>query len=123
LMSPKDAFRVLWREWKKAGIGVSRNPASSDQKDAAGRLRGTPATDELAFLPDVQVVLPGREGSIIVPADQMHDLESFESFLGKWGVPADGRVSLQIEGMTRADGPVAARKVWEAPGPDQDEEG
>ena len=72
-------------------------------------------TDAMPYLPDVQVVIPGRRGTVNVPSDMVENPDLFAEFLSQWGVTDDDNVSLTVEGMSRADGPVAVGPVWVAP--------
>ena len=105
LMERKAARRVLWDEWIRAGIGKLRGKAGAGEVDAAGRARGPVLNpDELEYLPDVMVVVPGRDGHLLVPTEAMLDEEEFEDFLDQWGV--GDRISIEVEGMHRSEGPV-----------------
>jgi hypothetical protein len=105
LMKRGAARRVLWDEWIRAGIGKLRGRAGAGEVDAAGRDRGPVLSpEELEYLPDVMVVVPGRDGHLLVPTEALLDEEDFDEFLDQWGV--GGRISIEVEGMHRAEGPV-----------------
>jgi hypothetical protein len=115
LMNPEDAWKILWDEWIRAGIGKPRAAAAPGEEDASGRRRGAVLTrEELAHLPKVQVQVPGRRGALLVDVEDMLDLDRFTEFLAEWMI--DGDVSLVVEGMVSADGESVARNIWIPPG-------
>jgi len=111
LGDPEDVWQILWNEWLRAGIGLPRGAAAPDERDASGRLRGPVLDrDQLPYLPTVQVHVPGRGGYLVVPSEDIVDYDRFSDFLEVWGI--DGRVTLQIEGMSASDGSATTRNVW-----------
>jgi hypothetical protein len=105
-------FKVLWDEWIRAGIGKERGVAGIGEVDDMGRPRGPVLSEEdLRFLPQVQVIVPGRDGSLLIPPEIMVDFDKFETMLDQWGV--GDRITIEVEGMIRAEGPVA-KNTWYA---------
>jgi hypothetical protein len=115
LMSRRDAFKVLWDAWIRAGIGKPRVTAvEGEETDAAGRLRGMVLNpDALDYLPRAEIVVPGRDGSLMVPGEIMVDEDLFNDLLDQWNI--GDRITIQVEGMYRADGPVVTKSTWFAP--------
>jgi len=111
----REVFKILWDEWIRAGIGKQRVvPVEGEALDAGGRPRGMVIDPEaLEYLPRAEVVVPGRDGSLLVPGEIMIDEEAFIQLLDQWGV--GDRITIQVEGMYRAEGPVASTGVWRAP--------
>jgi hypothetical protein len=102
----------LWDEWIRAGIGKERGIAGFGETDDAGRPRGPVLSDdELRYLPRAEVVVPGRDGSLLIPAEIMVDFDKFEQMLDQWGV--GDRITIVVEGMVRAEGAVA-KNTWYA---------
>lgn len=109
----KDAFRVLWDEWQRAGIGQLRATAGAGEEDRAGRARGLVLNPEdLKYLPKAEVVVPGRDGSLLVPMHIIVDEDAFNKLLDQWGI--GDRITIEVEGMYRADGPVVTHNTWYA---------
>lgn len=107
-----QAFKILWDEWIRAGIGKERGIAGIGETDDAGRPRGPVLSDdELRYLPRAEVVVPGRDGSLLIPPEIMVDFDKFEQMLDQWGVGE--RITIVVEGMVRAEGAVA-KNTWYA---------
>ena len=102
----------MWDEWIRAGIGKERGIAGIGETDDAGRPRGPVLSDdELRYLPRAEVVVPGRDGSLLIPPEIMVDFDKFEQMLDQWGVGE--RITIVVEGMVRAEGAVA-KNTWYA---------
>ena len=113
ISSRKDAFRVLWDEWQRAGIGQLRATAGAGEEDRTGRARGLVLNPEdLKYLPKAEVVVPGRDGSLLVPMHIIVDEDAFNKLLDQWGI--GDRITIEVEGMYRADGPVVTHNTWYA---------
>ena len=112
LGSRLQTFKILWDEWIRAGIGKERGIAGIGEVDDAGRPRGPVLSDdELRYLPRAEVVVPGRDGSLLIPPEIMVDFDKFEQMLDQWGVGE--RITIVVEGMVRSEGPVA-KNTWYA---------
>jgi hypothetical protein len=115
LMKRKEARKVLWDEWIRAGIGKLRGQAG-----AVGGRGPVLNEEELEYLPEAKVIVPGRDGSLLVPTEIMLDEDEFDAFLDQWGI--GDRISIEVEGMYRAEGPVAKGVYIAQPQPDDGDE-
>jgi hypothetical protein len=113
LTPPPFAYRLL--DLDTLGLALREDLAGdAEALDAGGRPRGMVIDPEaLEYLPRAEVVVPGRDGSLLVPGEIMIDEEAFIQLLDQWGV--GDRITIQVEGMYRAEGPVASTGVWRAP--------
>lgn len=120
LMNRIMAFDVLWSEWARAGIGNPRNEPAPGERDASGRPLGRPASDEINYIPKVVAEVPGRDGGVIVPDSAITDRKEFIRWADQWGITS--KVSFRVDGMVRAEGPVARKNIYVAyePGSDFD---